>query len=195
MIKYIKNQLKNIPMMILICILFYGIVTIATSSINSNDITFDNTNSNLNAGDMQEAIDEVFQHATDYNEIKTTIGDSTLTTTNKTLSGGINEINGNMQDLIIAKSFGKSGNSGSGNKTFTVTIPEGYNILSRYPLELFASGNDKLKVNDTSMVQSGTTVTITAFIFNPESTTNYNLYGSFLLIKSGINTYNKDGNK
>ena len=96
MIKYIKNQLKNIPMMILICILFYGIVTIATSSINSNDITFDNTNSNLNAGDMQEAIDEVFQHATDYNEIKTTIGDSTLTTTNQTLTGAVNELNNNI---------------------------------------------------------------------------------------------------
>ena len=80
-------------MMILVFILLYGIVTIATSNINSNDIIFDNTNSNLNAGDMQEAIDEVFQHATDYNEIKTTIGDSTLTTTNKTLTGAVNELN------------------------------------------------------------------------------------------------------
>ena len=92
MIRYFKSQLKNLPMTILICIVFYGIVTIATSNINSNDIIFDNTNSNLNAGDMQEAIDEVFQHATDYNEIKTTIGDSTLTTTNQTLTGAVNEV-------------------------------------------------------------------------------------------------------
>ena len=111
MIKYIKNELKHLPMMIIIAIIFCGIGTLATSYVTSKDVYYDNSVSNLNAGDMQDAIDEVFQHATDYNEIKTTIGDSSLTTTDKTLTGAVNEINSTIgsstlnttsQDLIGA---------------------------------------------------------------------------------------------
>ena len=73
MIKYIKNELKHLPMMIIIAIIFCGIGTLATSYVTSKDVYYDNSVSNLNAGDMQDAIDEVFQHATDYNNMNTRV--------------------------------------------------------------------------------------------------------------------------
>ena len=73
MIKYIKNELKHLPFIAVLFILFYAIVTVATSYVTSKDIYYDNSDSNLNAADMQDAIDEVFQHATDYNEIKSRV--------------------------------------------------------------------------------------------------------------------------
>ena len=73
MIRYIKNELKHLPMMIIIAIIFCGIGTLATSYVTSKDVYYDNSVSNLNAGDMQDAIDEVFQHATDYNNMNTRV--------------------------------------------------------------------------------------------------------------------------
>ena len=97
---YLKSQIKNIPMTLLLFVLFYGITALATNYIfRSDEVSYDNTDSGLHADEVQGAINEVFQHATDYSEIKTTIGDNPLTTTSKTLIGGINEINGQVVTL------------------------------------------------------------------------------------------------
>ena len=97
---FIKNNLKFI-MVIVICLIGSSITTLATNYIfNSNEVSYDNTESGLHADEVQGAIDEVFQHATDYSGINTrltnaenTIGTGSLTTTNKTLISGVNELN------------------------------------------------------------------------------------------------------
>ena len=177
MIKYIKNELKHLPMTILICIVFYGIVTIATSNINSNDIIFDNTNSNLNAGDMQEAIDEVFQHATDYNEIKTTIGDSTLTTTNQTLTGAVNEVNDKITTVngkLIYFALGP-------NVSKTIAVPTNFSAIitgaadaDRYAQYYVYSGTVIPLHKSTSSLLSVTRSGNNLIISNTDSIRNYN---------------------
>ena len=95
---FIKNNIKFI-IVIIICLVGSSITTLATNYLfNSNEVSYDNTNSGLHADYVQGAIDEVFQHATDYSEIKTKIGSDTLTTTSNTLIGSINELN----DLITS---------------------------------------------------------------------------------------------
>ena len=94
--KFIKENGKYIGV-VMICVFCSYLTTIATNYIfDSSDVRFDNTGTSLESVNVQDAIDETFHHVTDYNEIKTTIGNSTLTTTNKTLIGGINELNSNL---------------------------------------------------------------------------------------------------
>ena len=94
--KFIKKNAKYIGI-VMICVFCSYLTTLATNYIfDSSDVRFDNTGTSLESVNVQDAIDETFHHVTDYNEIKTTIGNSTLTTTNKTLIGGINEVNSNL---------------------------------------------------------------------------------------------------
>ena len=97
---FIKNNIKFI-IVIVICLIGSSITTLATNYIfNSNEVSYDNSESGLHADSVQGAIDEVFQHATDYSDIKTTIGTGSLTTTNKTLIGGVNELNGKLTSKL-----------------------------------------------------------------------------------------------
>ena len=92
---FIKKNIKFI-IVIVICLIGSSITTLATNYIfNSNEVSYDNTESGLHADEVQGAIDEVFQHATDYSEIKNKIGTGSLTTTSNTLIGGVNELNSN----------------------------------------------------------------------------------------------------
>ena len=93
---FIKNNIKFI-IVIVICLIGSSITTLATNYIfNSNEVSYDNTESGLHADEVQGAIDEVFQYATDYSDIKTKIGTGTLNTTSNTLIGGVNELNGKL---------------------------------------------------------------------------------------------------
>ena len=97
---FIKNNIKFI-IVIVISVVSSSITTLATNYIfNSNEVSYDNTESGLHADSVQGAIDEVFQHATDYSEIKNTIGTGSLTTTSNTLIGGVNELNGKIPNVV-----------------------------------------------------------------------------------------------
>ena len=63
---------------------------------DSKDVNFDNTDSGLLSTNVGDAIDELYQHATDYSEIKNQIGNSSLSTTSQTITGAINEIKSNL---------------------------------------------------------------------------------------------------
>ena len=64
---YFKNQLKNIPMILIMFVFFYGIVVVADNYLfNSSEVKYDNTTSGIQAGDVQGAIDELYACATDY---------------------------------------------------------------------------------------------------------------------------------
>ena len=93
--KIIKKIIsKPIIIIIIVVIIISGIgISYALPLLNSSDVGYDNTESELQSTDVQGAIDELYQHATDYTEIKGIVGNDTLTTTDQTLTGGINEIN------------------------------------------------------------------------------------------------------
>ena len=105
----IKNfKLSKSPIMLMI---IFSIITVVLSLgtsyaanvylYDSKDVSYDNTRSGITATDVQGAVDELFDAANDYSSMNTrvsgveeTIGDDTLTTTDQTLTGGINEVNG-----------------------------------------------------------------------------------------------------
>ena len=109
---FIENNIKFI-IVIVICLIGSSITTLATNYIfSSNEVSYDNTESGLHADSVQGAIDEVFQHATDYSGInnrltnaEATIGTGTLTTTSNTLIGGVNELN----SKIVSKAAASGG--------------------------------------------------------------------------------------
>ena len=108
--EFIKKNIKMIVIVIGILSLT-GIVAYATGTyvFESTDVRFDNTNTEITAGDVQGALEEVYHHVTDYNDIKDQIGNSTLTTTNQTLTGGINEVNSKIAksaDTIVSNIAG-----------------------------------------------------------------------------------------
>ena len=74
MINYIKSQLKNLPFTIIVFVLLYGITTLATSyAIESTSVSFDNDGTEIESENAQDAITEVFRHATDYNNMDTRV--------------------------------------------------------------------------------------------------------------------------
>ena len=74
MINYIRSQLKNLPFTIIVFILLYGITTLATSyAIESTSVSFDNDGTEIESENAQDAITEVFRHATDYNNMDTRV--------------------------------------------------------------------------------------------------------------------------
>ena len=68
---FIKKNIKMIVIVIGILSLT-GIVAYATGTyvFESTDVRFDNTNTEITAGDVQGALEEVYHHVTDYNDIK-----------------------------------------------------------------------------------------------------------------------------
>ena len=67
MIKYLKSELKHIPVMILIFAMLYGMVVLATNYLfNSSEVQYDNTTSGINSDNVQDAIDELYADANNY---------------------------------------------------------------------------------------------------------------------------------
>lgn len=85
----------------LIIMLFSGVVSIYAVNClyNSEDVSYDNSNSGLTSTNVQASLDELYGHCTDYTSLDTRVaaletqaGNTPLTTTSQTLSGGINEL-------------------------------------------------------------------------------------------------------
>lgn len=67
----------------------------------------------------------------------------------------------------------------SGTRTYTHTVPDGYKLLGSVPHGAYCSGGTGIeKINDRSASQSGSTVTVTMFVYNPNNanvSANYEL--------------------
>lgn len=72
-----------------------------------------------------------------------------------------------------------------GNKTFTHTAPTGYTLLVTTPLGAFVSGAEGTYIADRSASQSGTTVTVTVYVANPNAAT-VNVGYVLLYMKTGL---------
>ena len=136
---YLKSQLKNLPMILIISIVFCGVNTLATSYLfKAKEVEFDNSNTNIESTNVGDAIDELYTAANNFatydtrlQGVENTIGTGSLTTTNNTLIGGINELNNKLTskaDKIeyttktIENQTITSGLSGN----FTIPTPTGY---------------------------------------------------------------------
>ena len=108
----IRKILKSPVMLIVIFSIITVVLSLGTSYAanvylyDSKDVSYDNTRSGIIATDVQGAVDELYSAANDYSSINTrvngvedTIGDSTLTTTDQTLIGGINELNDQIKNI------------------------------------------------------------------------------------------------
>ena len=169
-VKLSKSQIMTIVLAVVFSVsMSLGTSYAATTIFSSSDVGFDNTGTKIQATTVQGAIDELYDAATDYSGINTrvngleeTIGDSTLTTTDQTLTGGINELNTNFNSL--SDSLGNFGNiysgsflSGSGSaveanvskKILSVTVPE---------------SGDYIIITGVGAISAGNTVGVTIYI-------------------------------
>ena len=98
---YLKSQIKNLPMIIIVSIIFCGINTLATNHLfKAKEVEFDNTNTNIESTNVGDAIDELYTAANNFatydtrlQGVETKIGTGSLNTTSNTLIGGVNELN------------------------------------------------------------------------------------------------------
>ena len=97
---FIKKNIRFI-IVVVVCITCSVLTTFATEYLfNSSEVKYDNTQSGIQAGDVQGAIDELYACASNYatynqrlTNAENTIGSGSLTTTPQNLIGAINGLN------------------------------------------------------------------------------------------------------
>ena len=102
MSNYLKNEIKHLPMIVVVSIIFCGINTLANNHLfNSKDVDYDNSNTHIESTNVGDAIDELFDAANNFTTydtrlqgVETKVGTGTLNTTAQNLIGGVNELNG-----------------------------------------------------------------------------------------------------
>jgi len=72
-------------------------------------------------------------------------------------------------DLVIAEKYNETKSAYSGGVSFTHNAPSGYKLLVTAPLAMYASGDATVYPTDRGASQNGSTVTVTAFIYNPNN--------------------------
>ena len=127
MSNYLKNEIKHLPMIVVVSIIFCGINTLANNHLfNSKDVDYDNSNTHIESTNVGDAIDELFDAANNFTTydtrlqgVESKVGTGSLNTTAQNLIGGVNELNGNLTSLT-ARSI-TNGNL-TANLTGTVNI-------------------------------------------------------------------------
>ena len=163
--EFIKRNIKSIILVIVCMIGSFISSAFATNGLfDSKQVDYDNSNSHITSTNVGDAIDEVFQHATDYNEIKTTIGDNTLTTTNQTLTGGINELNEKItyQVFVETDTYHFDGNGEaviqkSGCIPIAVVEPE---VWAGFTLDYFAYTINRASIKKSAYANSNHTLSV-----------------------------------
>ena len=152
---------------------------------NSSDVSFDNTVSGIVSNDVQDAIDELYFHATDYSEIKNKIGNNALTTNNQTLTGGINELKTTMGSGKL--------NTTSQNLIGGVNELNGHiamqDISSIFSLDI-SSSNNSATLNTVKFYKIGNVVYFDISLKNVTFASTRNLWTTFGKITSYIPSQN-----
>lgn len=73
----------------------------------------------------------------------------------------------------------------TGSKTYTMSIPSGYKVVSNKPYEIYASGHAQAYITDRTISVSGSTLTIDYYLYNPANASNLVVIGSVLFVKDG----------
>ena len=109
---YLKNEIKHLPMIIIVSIIFCGINTLANNHLfSSKDVDYDNSNTHIESTNVGDAIDELFDAANNFTTydtrlqgVETKVGTGTLNTTSQTLIGGVNEVTTSLDEKTTYKS-------------------------------------------------------------------------------------------
>ncbi len=100
-----KDNAKLIMAIFITIVIASGATYAATTMYDSNIVGYDNTTSGLRSTNVQSALDELYGNIAEVIlNIKAIIGNSTLTTTDQTLIGAVNELDGeitNLKDIIF----------------------------------------------------------------------------------------------
>ena len=155
---YIKNEIKHIPMILVVSIMFYGIATYAIAPLfNSNEVSYDNTVSGIKQDNVQGAIDELYACTSNYSaydtrltNTETAIGTGSLTTTSQSLIGGVNELKTNIGTVPSGKTT--QGQIDDLKDTITNLIPITFTINS--------NSTDKFSVTDNKSYEKNGVVYI-----------------------------------
>ena len=90
-----KEKMATVLVCMIASILAGSISAYAAASYlyNADEVSYDKTSSELTSTDVQGAIDELYNRATDYTNLQNKVGTATLTTTAQNLSEAVNELN------------------------------------------------------------------------------------------------------
>ena len=132
--EYLKNELKHLPMIIIVSIIFCGINTLANNHLfNSKDVDYDNSNTHIESTNVGDAIDELFDAANNFTTydtrlqgIETKVGTGTLNTTAQNLIGGVNELNSNIAAVNSTISKNKVGTAHTLSSADYIVPSDGY---------------------------------------------------------------------
>ena len=75
----------------------------------------------------------------------------------------------NPKETIKAVRYTQPRSSYSGNQTFTHTAPSGYKLLGNSLHGAYCSGDPSAYPTDNRATQSGSTVTVAVYVYNPNS--------------------------
>ena len=151
---YLKNELKHLPMIIIVSIIFCGINTLANNHLfNSKDVDYDNSNTHIESTNVGDAIDELFDAANNFTTydtrlqgIETKVGTGTLNTTAQNLIGGVNEVNSKIPSVI--------NNLTSTNTTAALSAAQGKAL------------NDKMTYKAGDVISYSTPIPFSGFALN-----------------------------
>lgn len=96
----------------------------------------------------------------------TTYSNATTSTAGLMSSSDKSRVN-NISDLVIFKGYWRNNVASGGTRTFTETVPSGYKVLGDKPVSLYASGIAGAYCADRGLSVSGSTITISAYVYSP----------------------------
>ena len=116
---YIKNEIKHIPMILVVSIMFYGIATYAIAPLfNSNEVSYDNTVSGIKQDNVQGAIDELYACTSNYSAYDTRLTNTETAIgtvpSGKTVQGQIDTLDNNTVKTTISSYEGNVNDMSSG---------------------------------------------------------------------------------
>ena len=153
MIKYLKDELKHIPTILVLIVLCYGIITLADNYLfNSSDVKYNNTTSGIQSGDVQGAIDELYACASNYAAYnnRLTNAENTMNTLESALNPAISTIpivcGDTQSDLILLTNKPPLAVSGIVKKIIPMGGGDGYDVNITL---IFGAGGDTYFINET----------------------------------------------
>ena len=160
-----KENAKLILAIFVTVVIASGATYAATTMYDSNTIGYDNTTSGLRSTNVQSALDELYGNVAEVIlNIKSIIGNSTLTTTDQTLTGAVNELDSQITNYVTTVNV-DMGNTGSVaawsdkvmTKPLSDILPSGYRVLLVSPNY---SGDDQFVFVTTAIINGNISVTI-----------------------------------
>ena len=150
MIEYIKNEMKHLPFVLALLVLFCGIAVYAlTPLFNSSEVKYNNKTSIIKQDNVQGAIDELYACASDYAAYNTRLSAVETNKADKTSMTGATADTAGTSGLVPAPAAGKQSSFLRGDGSWVVPTDTTYSAAS--------GGGLSLSSNAFSIADSGAT--------------------------------------